>query len=325
MERPRISVFIVNYNTGSLLEKCLRSVFENGGDFPVEVFVADNNSSDDSLDTVQERFPQVFLTRYSKNVGFTAAINPLLHKARGKYYLFLHPDVEVLPNTLHRLVSFLGSRAEVGIVGANLFYPDHTPNPCEIAFPGFRNDLLCLIWRVLERMPMERSLSGGHDSTQWSHRTTMKVNWVWNACMMVRREVIDSIGYFDEDFFVWFADWDLCRRATDAGWEVFYLHSAIAIHHERQSFGEGGIPKEEVRYKVDGWFSAPTQMEDRCLFLRKHSTATSIYCTKTVYILENVLRMGLIFVHLLLGKGNLKKSSFQLRTCFQTIQAILEA
>ena len=322
---PTLSVFIVNYNTCWLLEQCLKSIFDTRDNLSVEVFIADNNSTDSSVEMVKARFPQVFLTRYSENMGFTGAINPLLREARGKYYLLLHPDVEMLPNTLHRLVGFLESKAEAGIVGANLFYPDDTPNPCEIVFPGFRNDLLCFVWRVLKRSPVRGRLLGDHNPIEWSHKSTAKVNWVWNACMMVRREVFEGVGCFDEDFFVWYADWDLCKRATDVGWSVYYLHPAIAIHHERHSFAKEEIISDEIRYKVDGWSSAAQQMKDRWIFLRKHSSPASIYGIKTVYIVENLLRPWLIFGNFLLRRTIFKEASFQLKACLQTIQTILKA
>ena len=89
-----ISIFIVNYNTRDLLEQCLRSIFATKGDLDVEVFIADNNSTDGCPEMVEELFPQVSLTRYSQNMGYTRAINPLLSLGKGRYYLLLHPDLE---------------------------------------------------------------------------------------------------------------------------------------------------------------------------------------------------------------------------------------
>ena len=320
-----LSVFIVNYNTCSLLEQCLKSIFDTEGDLHIEVFVADNNSSDGSAEMVEARFPEVSLVRYSQNVGYTRGINPLLALATGKYYLLIHPDLEFFPDTFKHFVEFFEFHSEAGILGGNLYYPDGTPSPCEILFPGFRNDLLRFAVRFFNRLPGGKKLVGDYNPLEWPHRSTSRVNWVWNACMIVRREVFEKIGYFDEHFYVWYADWDLCKRAADAGWWTYYLYPATAIHHERQSFVEQDTIRDEIRYKVDGWYSAAMQIKDRHVFLRKHSSPASIYGIKTVYIVENLLRPWLIFGNFLLRRTIFKEASFQLKACLQTIQTILKA
>ena len=324
MENSRISIFIVNYNTCSLLKECLESIFENRGELRVEVFVADNNSSDGSPEMVETRFPQVCLTRYSENMGFTRAINPLLPLAKGKYYLLLHPDVEILPNTLERLVGFLECEPQAGIAGANLYYADGTPNPCEVLWPGFKNDLLCFAVRLFNRLPGAKKLLGSYDPMEWSHEATSQVTSVWNACMMVRREVFETIGYFDEDFFYGSSDWDLCKRANEAGWGVYYVYPATAIHHERQSFAKEEVIRDEVQYKVDGWHSAAWQYKDRYVFLKKHCSQASVYGVKTIYVLENVFRLWLILASLLFCSNSFGKASWQLKACLQTIRTIMK-
>ena len=322
---PLISVFIVNYNTRSLLERCLESIFDTKGNLMIEVFVADNNSADSSPELVKTRFPEVSLITYSQNVGYTGAMNLLLSLATGKYYLLLHPDLEVLPRTLQRFVEFFESHPEAGILGANLYYPDGTPNPRELLFPNFSNELLCFAFRLLKMLPGGKKLVGNYDPAEWSRRSTSQVNWVWNACMMVRREVFERIGYFDEDFFVWYADWDLCKRATDAGWSVYYLPSATAIHHERQSFIKEDIVSDRVRYKVDGWYSVSRQIKDRYIFLNKHSSRISIFGIKTIHIMEYLMRLLLILGKCLFRKATSKEASFQLKACVETIQTVLKA
>jgi GT2 family glycosyltransferase len=289
------------------------------------VFVADNNSVDGSPEMVEARFPQVSLTRYSQNVGYAKSINPMLPLGKGKYYLLLHSDLEILPNTLKQFVGFFEAYPQAGILGGNLYYPDGTPNPREVLFPSFKNELLCFAWRLFKKLPIGSQLFGNYDPAKSSRKSTSQVNWVWNACMMVRKEVLDKVGYFDEDFFVWYADWDLCKRAADAGWSVHYLHPAIAIHHERQSFAKEEIVSEEVRYKVDGWYSAPKQIKDRHTFLKKHSSSASIYGVKAICVVTDSLRLCLILGNLVLRKVTFREASFQLRACLQTIQTILKA
>jgi GT2 family glycosyltransferase len=324
--RPSVSVFIVNYNTRALLEQCLESIIETKNGLSVEVFVADNNSTDGSAKMVRARFPDVSLRRYPQNVGYTKAVNPLLHCASGQYCLLLHPDLQLLPNTLKEFVSFFESHPSAGILGGNLYYPDGSPNPCEILWPGLRNDLLCSAVRLVGKIPKGAALLRNYNPMEWSHESTSQVPAVWNACMMVRREVFDQVGYFDENFFVWAADWDLCKRAADSGWNVYYLYPAKAIHHERQSFSiDDDSIRDEVRYKVDGWYSAPGQIGDRYTFLRKHADPVSVSGVKVIYLTENILRLHLIMARFMFQRDNLNVMKFQLGACVQTIRAILKA
>lgn len=319
-----VSIFIVNFNTCALLKRCLESILKHRGHLSIELFVADNGSTDGSPEMVGSSFPQVSLTRYAQNIGYTKALNPLLQFASGNYFLFLHPDIEILGNTLSELVSFLESHSEAGIVGANLYYPDGSPNSCEIMFPGLRNDLLCFAVRFFDKLSVSK-LAGERKPMEWSHKSTSKVDSVWNACMMVRKEVFDTVGYFDEQFFYGSVDWDFCKRAGAFGWSVYYLHSAVAIHYERQSFTEEDMIRNDVRYKVDGWPTAACRYLDRHRFLRKHYGPLSVCGVKIVYIVENALRLWLILGSFFFRRVGYRSASFQLKACLQSIQTIMKA
>lgn len=323
--KPIISAFIVNYNTRAFLEQCIESIFDANRDLSVEVFVADNNSSDGSAKMVKARFPQVYLTEYSENIGYTSAINPLLPLANGDYCLLLHPDVRLLPKTLRRFVDFFDSCPRAGIVGGNLYYPDGTPNACEILWPSFKNDLLTFAVRIVNKLPGGKKLLKRHNPTEWSHKATSRVDSVWNACMMVRREVLEEMNYFDENFFYGSVDWDFCKRAADAGWFAYYVHPAAVIHYESQSYSEEESIMDEVRYKIDGSYSAVWIYEDRYVFLKKHCSRGSIIGAKTIYLIENLARLCIVFWNVLRGRRTPEKASVQARSNLKTIQAILKS
>jgi len=322
---PDVSVFIVSYNTRRLLAECLRSLEETKGDLDLEVFVADNNSTDATREMVREKFPKTHIKNYSRNMGFTRAVNPMLSLARGKYFLLLHPDIRLLPDTLNELISFFEDHPRTGILGGNLYYPDGTPNPCEIRFPDFKGEFSCFTSRLLNKFPRENQLH--HEDNNrliWSHRSSDRVTWVWNACMMVRQEVFQTVGYFDEDFFVWFADWDFCKRTSEKGWSVHYVAPAVAIHYERNSPLEAHDKEDTVRYKIDGWYSAVQQMKDRRVFWQKHLRRTSVYGVRGIYFLESFLRMWLVLCHWLLNRTRGQETAFQVKTCLKTMHAVLK-
>lgn len=320
---PDISVFIVSYNTSGLLENCLSSIFSCSPQVSLEVFVVDNHSTDDTLQMIEMNFPGVNVVSLPQNMGFTKAINYLLPMGSGNYYLILHPDVVVFPETLLQLLAFFEDRKSAGILGANLQYPDGTPNACEILFPSLKNDLICFAVRLFRKLPAGNLLLGkDYNPLEWSRKSTSKVNWVWDACMMVRKAVFEDIGYFDEDFFVWYADWDFCKRASDMGWQIYYVLPAKAVHYEFQSFDDSTLPSEYVRYKVDGWQSASVMIPDRYTFVRKHCSE-SLPGIKAIDLFQNTLRGGLILVKTLIeGPPSLSAVSRAMKAYLKNIRAI---
>jgi len=320
---PRVSILIVNYNTRELLKKCLQSIFETKGELSVEVLIWDNNSSDGSGEMVARLFPQANLMPFQQNTGYTRAMNALLAAAQGEYLLLLHPDVELFPGTLQGFLDFFCRHGRAGVLGGNLYYPDGTPNPCEILFPGFRNDLKCFLRKLWFRLPSFAKRLAEPNPLEWNHEKTSQVNWVWNACMMVHRKVFEDIGLFDEDFFVWFADWDFCKRATDAGWAVYYLDSAKAVHHERQSPAQ--LCTEEVIYKVDGRYSAPRMYSDRCRFLRKHCNGTAILALKGLHVFQYALQVSRALTDEMKGHMPVRDACWDIKLFLKTMKSILGA
>jgi GT2 family glycosyltransferase len=323
--KPLISVLIVNFNTKALLEDCLSSVFGSLGNFDLEVLVADNGSSDESIDLVEQKFSAVRCRKHEGNRGFSFAVNELIGAANGDFFLILHPDVELHPDAISAFLSFFSRMEKAGILGGNLFYPDGRPNPCEIMFPGLKRECLSLGLRLMARLPLCESVSVHRSPLEWSHQRTESVNWVWNACMMIRKDVLDQIGRFDEGFFVWFADWDFCQRAREAFWRVYYIEDAKVVHHERQSFLADREDMLELRYKVDGWYSVAGQIRDRCRFLNKHVTAASRFGTKVIAFTENTLKLCAIVARLSLGRTGRGASIFQLKACLEVLRAISAA
>lgn len=319
-----ISIFVVNYNTRHLLRKCLQSICDSEGAIKFEVFVADNNSSDGSTQMVRTEFPEVSLSCHEQNLGYTRAVNRLLPRGTGEYYLLLHPDVELLPDTLTEFLEFFRRHRNAGILGGNLLYADGTPNPCEILFPGVKNDLKYLAVTMMRKVPFFKGTVERHDPTKWKHEATAEVMGVWNACMMFRREVLNEIGMFDERFFVWFADWDFCKRAREKGWSVYYVANAKALHHERFSFKASRISKE-VKYKTDGWYSLVSQTRDRHTFLNKHNGKPSVFGVKAIEIAGAVLKIVLLIINIAARKTLPAEGSFRIRTCAKMIRVVLRA
>ena len=233
-----ISVVIVNYNVKAFLEQCLMAIERARHSYRVEVFVVDNASVDGSQAMIKKRFPQVNLIENHKNLGFAKANNQALRQTKGKYVLILNPDTLIQEDTLLALKNFLDEHADVGAVGCKLINPDGTfqagsrrsfPTPW-VAFTK--------IVGLSNFFPRSR-LFGQYNMTYLDPDKEGEIGVLSGSLMMVRKEIIDQVGYFDEDYFMYGEDIDLCYRIRKSGWKIFYVPKTKAIHYKGESTKKG--------------------------------------------------------------------------------------
>jgi GT2 family glycosyltransferase len=223
-----LTIQIVNWNAREYLRQSLRSIFEHAPTCPFEVLVLDNASQDGSVQMIEKEFPAVRLLVSECNLGFAKGHNQLARHARGRYLLILNPDTVVTLGALTRLVRFADSHPEAGIVGPKLLNPDGSlqyscrrfPNPVAAIF---RNT-------PLGRLFPQNRYTRDYLMLDWDHNSVREVDWVSGAAMLVRREGFMQLGGFDEQFFIYVEDVDLCYRAWQAGWKVLYYPEAVIIH-----------------------------------------------------------------------------------------------
>ena len=231
---PEVSVIIVSYNTRELLRECIESILcEQGDGLAVEVIVVDNASADGSAAMVAERFPQARLIANPDNRGFGAACNQGLEIAQGRYALILNADIRAQPSALQRLVGFMDAHPDATVCGGQLRYPDGRVQP------SCARDLT-LWWVFCEQSMLAKlfprtRLFGGYWRTHWDFSATIETEQVMGACMMLRR----PFPRFDEDYFLYCEDTDLCYRVRQAGGKIHYVHDAVFVHH----LGASGEPQ----------------------------------------------------------------------------------
>ena len=220
------SVIIVACDSGRLLADCIASVLDSS--VPVEVIVSDNASSDGSIETIQARWTALRIVRNGANLGFGAACNRGAAQARGDTLLFLNPDCRIEANALARLRAH--ADAHTGVLGANIVDADGNPERA-----SRRRDPL--LWRALmtasglarfeSRVP---ALSGANLEGASAAPALEQVDAVSGALMFVPHAAFDRIGGFDEGYFLHFEDFDLCRRARDAGLRVACANDVRITH-----------------------------------------------------------------------------------------------
>jgi GT2 family glycosyltransferase len=247
LAQPDLSVIIVSWNVGGLLRRCLASLAGSDGFYlaadradqadqqgwSAEIIVVDNASTDGTVAMLQAEHPEVRLIANPENVGFTRGNNQGLAASRGRYVLFLNPDTEVEPTALQRLVQHAEQHPAVGIIGPQLHYADGSHQSSRRRFPTMST--FVLESTILQRWFPDAGTLQRYYVLDRPDDAVSQVDWVVGACMLVRRAVLDQVGGFDEGFFMYSEEMDLCRRAVDAGWQVVYLPEAVVTHHEGKS------------------------------------------------------------------------------------------
>jgi len=231
-----LSIIIVNWNTSDYLDKCLRSVYDTVQDQNVDVWVVDNGSTDGSVAMVQRLFPEVNLIENSENLGFARANNQAFKLCNGQFVLLLNSDAFVKDNAVRSLVTTLTSDPRAGIVGARLEYPDGRSQNSYSQLPTLGSELIRLSGLDKWLHPEDRS---GYDK----NRVVKQVGAVSGACLLVRCAMLDEIGLFDERFFMFSEEIDLCKRAWHSGWRVLHQPAAQVVH---VNAGSGGAARRVI-------------------------------------------------------------------------------
>jgi asparagine synthase (glutamine-hydrolysing) len=230
---PSLSVIVVSWNTKDILRDCLRSVQDHLGAVSHEVIVVDNASSDGSPEMVAAEFPAVRLIRNAENVGFGTANNQAMQDARGGWFLLLNSDTRLTDGSVARLFDTVQGHDGVGIAACRLRFPDGRLQHTTYRFPSLRLALLedLGLYKLLGRRRAGNALLAGY----WDHDTERDVDWVAGSFMLLRREVFDETGGFDESLFMYGEDLEWCRRVRDAGWRIRYFPEAEIVHLDHAS------------------------------------------------------------------------------------------
>jgi GT2 family glycosyltransferase len=289
---PILSVIIVNYNVRYFLEQALLSVRKASEGMAVEVFVVDNNSVDESVRMVREKFGEVRLVANTQNVGFSAANNQAIEQARGKYILLLNPDTVVKEDTFATTIAFMERTPQAGAVGVHMidgqgkFLPESKrgfPSP-EVAF--YKSFGLAALFPKSRRF-------GRYHLGYLPEDETHEVDVLSGAFMLLRKSVLDEIGLLDETFFMYGEDIDLSYRVIQAGYKNYYFADTTIIHYKGESTKKGSLNYVRVFYNA------------MIIFAEKHFSGQqarafiymmrlAIYVRATLTLVVNVLKSILL-------------------------------
>ena len=255
-----ISIIILNYKSKGLALNCIKSIKEadfsvppflsrskrevkgeKGGFLKYEIIVVDNNSDDNIGEILNWQYPEIKFIQNGKNIGMGVGNNAGIKQASGEYIVIANPDILVLKDTFIELHNFMEMNSEVGVAGPRQFNPDKTvQNSCyrwyNLFTPLYRRTPLGkfkFAQRDLDRFLMK----------DFDHKSEKEVNWLLGSFLFCRANALKEVGLFDEKFFLYFEDTDLCRRFWEKNWKVVYLPVAKVIHNHAR------ISAEEPWYK----------------------------------------------------------------------------
>lgn len=227
-EAPRWAAVVVNYNAGPALEACVASLLADtsaGG--PPEVVVVDNASSDGSAERVEAGFPEVTVVRGSVNVGFARGNNRGVATTRAPIVAAINPDVEIRPGTARVLLERLDAEDDLGAIGPRVLNPDGTQYPSARVVPSTTDAVghavLGLLWPTNPFTRRYRRLDADHGAGH-------DVDWLSGSAIWLRRTAFDDAGGWDEGFFMYLEDMDLCTRLRERSWRVAYEPGASVLH-----------------------------------------------------------------------------------------------
>ncbi len=229
-EKLNLDIIFVNYNSTDCLLASIESLYRYKPEaYHLNIIVVDNASTDNALG-INNRFLDVHLIVNPRNLGFGAAINQALTYCHSRYIILLNPDSLVFDGFLTTCIDYLETHPDTGAVGPKILNEDESIQGSARSFPTPMTSLFGRNSPIAKIFP-KNSITKANILTIGSDgKTPMGVDWISGACMVVRRKTIEHIGGFDERFFLYWEDTDLCRRIKDAGWEVIYLPGAKVIH-----------------------------------------------------------------------------------------------
>ena len=227
-DRVTLSIVVVCFNDGAVLLPCLESIYTGPPRATFEVILVDNGSLDGSIEEAHSRFPDVVIVRAGYNSGYAGGNNIGFRRASGTYVLFLNPDTTIPQGALDQLVHRADRHPRCGAAGPRVLNADGSlqkscfRSPC---LSRFLHETL-----MLHRIPGCNTMWGGNGYADTDDGGEMEVEVVSGCCLLARRDLLTEIGAFDEEYFIYFEETDLCERIRAHGWRVLYTPAAEVVH-----------------------------------------------------------------------------------------------
>jgi N-acetylglucosaminyl-diphospho-decaprenol L-rhamnosyltransferase len=222
-----VAVVVVNTNSGEGARRCVRSIFDSAGDIRTAVVIVDNDSHDGSGRAAVAAFPEVRMIQNDSNRGFPAAANQGMRATSSEFVFLLNPDAEIAGGTLERFLKVAREHPRAGAIGALVRDPDGKIYPSARRVPSLAQGVMHILmgpWWPKNRW------TRAYKMADWDRQTERRVDWVSGSSMLLRRAMLEDVGLFDEAYFMYVEDMDLCTRMRAADWEVWFSPELEVVH-----------------------------------------------------------------------------------------------
>ncbi len=224
-----LSCIIVNYNNSEPLKYCLESIYQTIQGIEFEIIIVDNSEDDPGLQDLKGLYPKAQFISNSSNVGFSKANNQAAKLARGNFYIFLNPDTLLSDQAVNSMHKYLCAHSEVGAIGPKVVNPDGSLQFSCRRYPTLWTGLFNR-YSILSRLFPGNRFTSQYLMFDFDHNKTFHVDWLSGCCLMVSKSVFEGIGGFDENYFLFNEDIDLCRMINESGKQVIYFPEAKVTH-----------------------------------------------------------------------------------------------
>jgi|SRR5579872_5250941 len=229
----KLSIVILCWNDRKVIEDCLRSIYSSTRRTDFEIIVSDNGSIDGSVEVIRASYPEIHVVENGRNLRFAKANNVGIGASRGEYVLILNPDTVIHNGTLDRMLAAADEHPEAGAFGCKVLNRDGSYQVSARPFASFKGEWIAALYmRWLGRV---NAWFTSDSYPGWTGTIQRQVDWISGCFILVRKNVLNLIGGFDEQFFYYFEDMDLCRRIWQTGYPILYIPGATITHLGGQS------------------------------------------------------------------------------------------
>lgn len=283
---PEISIIIVTYNPGKTILACLEALYKHHTDDEIEVIVVDNASRDDTVEQVRTHYPQVKLLACDDNLGYGVGNNRGFELATGEFVVILNPDVVVREGALTRMVEYLKQNPDVGVVAPKTFDEEH--QPVISARAVYNIPRLFVKYFGLDRL-FPQVIHGKYGQTSLTTREPLDVDWLQGAALMFPYEVFKILNGFDEAFFLFFEDMEICIRVHELGKRVIFLPTAEIEHVGSESVSR--FPTARIRsYQISPLYYYRKRGQEGNVRILKVILITSLALKSSIRRVQNIVK-----------------------------------
>jgi hypothetical protein len=289
-----LSIIIVSFNSIAVLIPCLNSIYECRPCLSFEIILVDNGSKDNTVEEVRARFEEVEIIELGANLGFAGANNIGFRHANGKYVLFLNPDTIMRRNVLEKLIVRAESDPDVAAVGPAIHGVDGKRQESAFRAPSIGNSLATALW--LYRIPgYVRMFGFPNHYLEDDYNHEMEVDAVSGCCLLGRKAVLNEVGTFDDRYFLYFEEADLCERIRRSGKKIVYTPSAAILH-----LGGTATIKHEIWSRIQ-------YEQSQISFFAKNRGQVSTMVIRIIQVLQSILRITVGLVIFCASGGHAKR------------------